>query len=153
MRMLDEIIERAKRGFYKLVILVGPSGCGKTFTMLRLSNHEGYCYVNLSLEISRALLDVPANERSFQAVESINNFLSQPKDVFLLDNIEILFAPSLELDPIRLFHSMSRQKILIVSWNGTFDSKTLTYGKPSHPEYRTYRTQEIQAEIYLLDKR
>lgn len=38
--MLDEIIDRAKRGYYKLVIIVGPTRSKKTDILLQMSNSK-----------------------------------------------------------------------------------------------------------------
>lgn len=150
--MLDETIDRAKEGYYKLVILVGPTGSGKTNIMLRMNAAKGYPYINVNLELSRRLLDIPVEERPLHVQKYIEDLLPLTKDIVLLDNTELLFTPELQVDPLRLFQIMSRAKVLIVSWNGTYNKNTLTYAEPNHPEYRTYTTQDIDAEIYPLDK-
>jgi len=150
--MLNKTINRAKRRYHKLVILVGPTHTGKTDTMLHISTKKGYHYINLGLELSKKLLDVPVKERSSHVQKYIEDLLPPTEDILLLDNTELLFTPELHIDPLRLFHMISREKILIVSWNGTYSENTLTYAEPSHPEYKTYTTKEVGAEIYLLDE-
>jgi hypothetical protein len=58
--------------------------------------------------------------------------------VVLLDNIEILFDPSLKQDPLRLLQGLSRNKTIIAAWNGSFVNGYITYAKPDHSEYRRY---------------
>jgi len=135
-----------------LVILVGPTGSGKTDAMLHINTTKGYHYINLSLELSKNLLDIPVEERSSHVQEYIEDLLPPTEDIVLLDNTELLFTPELQIDPLRLFHIISREKILIVSWNGTYNGNTLTYAEPNHPEYRAYTTKEVDAEIYSLNK-
>jgi hypothetical protein len=150
--MLDEIIDRAKRRYYKLVIIVGPTGSGKTDIMLRMNAVKGYPYINVNRELSCKFLDIPVEERPFRVQKYIEDLLPLTKDIILLDNTELLFTPELQVDPLRLFQVISRAKILIVSWNGTYNKNALTYAEPNHPEYRTYTTQDVDAEIYPLDK-
>jgi hypothetical protein len=150
--MLQDSIERAMRGYYKLVILVGPLGSGKTHMMLRMNAVKGYHYMNLNLELSRNLIDIPIEERSSHIQECIEKLLEPAPEVILMDNTELVFSPQLQIDPLRLFHALSRKRTVVVSWTGTYNKKTLTYAEPNHPEYRTYTTQEVDAEIYPVDK-
>lgn len=130
-----------------MVILAGPPGSGKTDTLLRMNSVKGYYYLNLNLELSRNLLDISVEERPSSIQKCIMDLFPPEEDIILLDNTELLFTPELQIDPLRLFQIISREKILIVSWNGTYDGNTLTYAEPNHPEYRTYTTQGVHAEI------
>ncbi len=64
---------------------------------------------------------------------------SQATAVVVLDNLEILFDPALKLDPLKLLQGISRNRTIVASWNGSYVEGTLTYAKPDHPEYRSYR--------------
>lgn len=59
-------------------------------------------------------------------------------DIILLDNIEILFDPSLQQDPLRLLQGMSRNKTVVAAWSGSTVDEHMVYGVPHHPEYRRY---------------
>ena len=63
--------------------------------------------------------------------------------VILFDNVELLFAPALQLDPLRLLQQTARNRTVVAAWNGRVDDGSLTYAEPSHPEYRRYATDEI----------
>ena len=65
------------------------------------------------------------------------------KEVVLLDNLEMLFDRAFGQDPMALIQSLSRNRTLIASWNGTVDDGCLVYGAPEHPEYRRYPTKEL----------
>ena len=56
----------------------------------------------------------------------------------LLDNIEILFDVALKQDPLRLLQNLSRNKTVVVAWNGSASGGQITYATPDHPEYRKY---------------
>jgi hypothetical protein len=62
-----------------------------------------------------------------------------------LNNIELLFEPSLQQEPLALLQELSRNKSLIVAWGGSYNEQTrvLTYAEPGHPEYRRYERPEV----------
>jgi hypothetical protein len=62
--------------------------------------------------------------------------------VVMLDNIELLFAPELEQDPLRLLQRLSRNLTIVAAWPGTVDGGCLTYAEPGHPETRRYSSPQ-----------
>ena len=56
----------------------------------------------------------------------------------LLDNIELLFAPHLAQDPLRLLQRLARNRTIGVAWPGSVAAGVLTYGEPGHGEFRKY---------------
>ena len=68
-----------------------------------------------------------------------------PEPVLTVDNIELLFEPSLQQEPLALLQELSRNKSLIVAWGGSYDEqrRVLTYAEPGHPEYRRCERPEV----------
>jgi len=61
----------------------------------------------------------------------------------LLSEIDLLFEPSLSLDPLKLFQQASRFTRLIVLWPGIYSiEKVLSYAVPEHAHYRTWRNPD-----------
>ena len=60
-----------------------------------------------------------------------------------VDNTEIIFDPSLMLNPLGLLQSLSRTRLLIWSWNGEVEDGHVTYAYPGHPEYQRIPTSEM----------
>jgi hypothetical protein len=150
---LKGVIERAMRGYYKLVLIAEPSGSGKTHLMRSISKRDGNPYINLNLELSRKLLDLPIDKRSLELPGCIEEILSAfPGDVIFLDNTELLFAKELDIDPIYLLQSLSRKKTIVASLNGLYDGKTLVYAEPGHPEYKLYKQSDLDAVIYSMSE-
>jgi hypothetical protein len=67
---------------------------------------------------------------------------SVPGDVVLLDNLEILFDPALEVEPLRLLQVSSRNRTVVATWNGTWKDGTLIYAEPGHPEFVQFKQTE-----------
>ena len=153
MRGLKGAIECAMRRYCKLVLITEPSGSGKTYLMRSISKSEGNLYINLNLELSRKLLDLPVDKRSLELPRYIEEILSAfPSDVIFLDNTELLFAKEVDIDPIYLLQSLSRKRTIVASWNGLYDGKTLVYAEPGHPEYKLYKQSDLDAVIYSMSE-
>ena len=137
------IIEDASELYYRLILLVGPSGAGKTKTLLDVASKQGFQYLNVSLELSRRLLDLPAGQRPVAVRRLMEELLSGNAGPALCDNIELLFDVSLKQDPLRLLQLLSRQRTIVASWTGSIAGGYLTYAALDHPEHRRYPTQDL----------
>jgi hypothetical protein len=137
-------IESANTLYHRLVIVVAPSGAGKTAALHQVAQQIGATRVNLNLELSRRLKDLTERQRPLHIPTLLDEILSAaPGEVVLLDNIEILFDVALKQDPLHRLQALSRNRIIVVAWNGTVtrDDRghaSLTYAAPGHPEYRRY---------------
>lgn len=137
---IDEAIKQAANQYYRLVLLVGRSGSGKTGLLQSVSKEKGYPLVNVNLSISQKMLELTKGQRSKRVERLFKELLDGLEgDVVLLDNLELLFEPTLEIDPLRLLQMRSRNRTLVVSWNGTFENDALNYAESGHPEYQSYR--------------
>ncbi len=139
---LEQVVTAPNR----LVLLVGPPGSGKTGSLIAIQKEHGYPRVALGPPVAEELRSVPPKRRPAQVREIITRLLDDagsPKAV-LVDNIEVLFLPELETDPLGLFKDLSRNRTLCVSWPGVLEEDgTLRYAELGHPEHRTYRKTGI----------
>lgn len=130
------MIDQATNAYCRLVLVVGPHGSGKTAALLDVASRTGYPYVNVSLELSRRLLDLPARQRSRQVLPLLGSVIGESDQaVVLLDNLEILFEPTLRQRPLDVLRRLARTRTIVASWHGTVKDGTLTYAMPGHPEY------------------
>jgi type II secretory pathway predicted ATPase ExeA len=137
-------IEQAKDLYHRLVLVVAPSGAGKTAALREVNCQLGAPVLNVNLEISQRMLEMTVRQRAIQVSRLLEEILSESdEEVVLLDNIEILFDPSLQQDPLRLLLNLSRNRTLVVSWNGQIKNNTLSYGEPGHPEYKRYTVENF----------
>lgn len=141
-RLASEIqtrIEQVNGRYDKLVLVVGPPESGKTEALLQVAGSAGYPYVSLGLELSRRLLDVPARQRPLQTSNIVGAIVEETHaSVVLLDNIELLFDPSLALNPLLLLRRHSRNRVVVAVWPGSVDGNWITYAAPTHREHRRY---------------
>lgn len=132
-------ISQAAELYNRLIILVAPAGAGKTTALQNIHERTGAPLVNVNLELSCRMLELTERQRALQLPRLLSEIVNAfGGDVILLDNIELLFDVSLKQDPLRLLQGLSRNKTLVVAWNGSVNSGHLTYAMPEHPEYRRY---------------
>ena len=151
---IKQAIQEVANQFYRLVILVGLPTSGKTAALTSVAKNLGCSLVNVNLELSKKLLELTRSQRSRRVDQLLKDILATvPGDVVLLDNLEILFDTSLELEPLRLLQLSSRNRTIVASWNGSYQSGTLTYAEPSHPEFARFQeTDAIVIAIGSADK-
>lgn len=140
---LQDAIRQAADQYYRLVVLAGPSGTGKTALLQAVAKANDYPLVNINLELSKKLLDLPRTQRARQAERLFKEVIAAvPGAVVLLDNIEVLFDTALAVEPLRLLQVASRNRALVAAWNGEYRDGTLTYAEPGHPEFARFKQVE-----------
>ena len=137
---LENAIQQAASQYYRLVILAGAPGSGKTTVLQTVGLKNGWQLVNVNLELSKRMLELTRTQRSRQVERLLKEVIAAvPGDVVLLDNLEILFDTSLEVDPLPLLQVASRNRTIVASWNGSFKDGALTYAEPGHPEFVQFK--------------
>lgn len=140
---LNEAIRQAAGQYCRLVIRAGLPGCGKTSTLQAVAQQNAYPYLNVNLELSKKMLELTRTQRSRQVERLLKEVIAAVAgDVVLLDNLEILFDPALEVEPMRLLQVSSRNRTIVASWNGVFRDGTLIYAEPGHPEFVQFKQTE-----------
>jgi hypothetical protein len=128
--------------YYRLILIVGTVGSGKTTVLRDISKQTNSPIINVSLELSSRMLELTYTQRSLKLRQLLDDIVNNStSEIVILDNLEILFDVSLKQDPLIIIQSLSRNKTVIASWNGTIQDKTLFYAESGHPEYRKYQIQ------------
>ena len=121
----------------KLILLVGPSRSGKTQLLNQLGAKRNIKPLNVGLEMGRRLAATPNNKRAFAAGELLREIAdTQAADELLLDNLELLFEPSLHINPLDLIRRLAHSKRVVAVWPGALRGDRLIYADMSHPEHR-----------------
>lgn len=139
-----EQMDKVGEMYHRLVLVVAPSGAGKTGVLHDVAKNGGVPCINVNLELSKLMLDLTTKQRAIHAAFLLKEVVAGGGGkLAILDNLEILFDRSLQLDPLRILKELSRQSTVVASWNGRLDEHGLNYGDPEHPEYRLYPPSEI----------
>ena len=113
---------------------------------------ESYAWPRVSIggEMSQELLMVEPERRSRKAARWLEKGLRElrPGPVHCSD-IDLLFEPALQLDPLALFRTASRATRLIVMWPGTYRNGVLAYAVPEHSHYRTWNDPQVTITVLI----
>jgi hypothetical protein len=145
--IVDHVLEKlgfVNQQFYRLLLIVGISERDRENILNHVSKKIDAPVVNINLDVSRQLLELPEKQRPLNAANILDSIIkSQSKNTFIFKNIELLFNAALKTDPLRLFKNISRIKTLIVGWNGLIKGSSLIYAAPGHPDYKKYLTDDL----------
>jgi hypothetical protein len=124
----------------KLILLVGPSRSGKTQLLRQFGDKLSFEPLNVGMELGRRLAAMPNNKRGFSAGELLREIADRDytEDLLLLDNLELLFEPSLQINPLDLVRRLAHSKRVVAVWPGELRGDRLVYADMSHPEHRDY---------------
>jgi len=134
-QVLDLI--RATRGAYhKLTIIAGPSGAGKTRLLNQLATDLQLPCINLSLLLSQRLLSQTRRQRALKAEEVATEVVDEHLQSGLcLDDTELLFDSTLRLNPLTFLQDISRNRLIVASWNGPIAGGELRFAYAGHPDF------------------
>ena len=76
--------------------------------------------LNLSLALAQRLLDTPSRQAAPAASQVMGDLLAGDGPL-LVDHIELLFDPLLQISPLRALKLASRRRRLLVIWPGRLD--------------------------------
>ena len=124
----------------KLILLVGSSRSGKTKLLRELGTKLNIEPINVGLELGRRLAATPINKRGFSAGELLREIADKERtdDPLLLENLELLFEKSLQINPLDLVKRLAHSKRVVAVWPGELRGDRLIYADMSHPEHRDY---------------
>jgi len=137
-------IDQVSRRIYKLLIVVLPVGFNQVAATENLSELTEFCRINVGLELSQRLIEIARPDRGKQAPKLLKALVEEgePNGV-ILEQLELLFEKSLELNPLGRLKELARYRTVIAIWDGKLQDGHLLYAEFGHPEYRSYGSDEI----------
>ena len=140
LNQLEQLISEIGDLNSKLILLVGPSRSGKTQLLRQLGTKLNIEHLNVGLELGRRLAATPNNKRGFSAGELLREISDKEhtEAPLLLDNLEMLFEPGLQINPLDLVRRLAHSKRVVAVWPGELRGDRLVYADMSHPEHRDY---------------
>jgi hypothetical protein len=137
---------------FDCMILVHPTIHRLERAMDEIIRTKPLSLLNIGRDLGNFLLDVPQSERT----RAIRHWFEKKVDtcdrpLLVCFNIDFLFLPVLNLDPLTMFRQAARRIKLVVVWPGDFTERTLSYAVPSHKHYRTWDVFDSSTAICRLD--
>ena len=134
----------ASSTYHPCLLLVHSEVCTLQEAANELVPTHEWLHLSIGRELSAALLSEPPKRRSRAARRWMESRLSEmaPGPV-LCTEIDLLFEPTLSLDPLRLLRHASRVTRLVITWPGSSSDNVLSYAAPEHDHYRTWRKPEV----------
>lgn len=90
--------------------------------------------VNLSQVLAQYLMESSILDRP----RTVQEFTLEGVGGYLLDHIEILFDPQLQVHPLRWLEQRAKDGDIYVVWPGDVDEQHLSYAAPGHPEHQRF---------------
>lgn len=135
----------AYRPDHALFLLVHAQANHLTAAAQQLQHqYPAWRHLALSTTLALGLRDIAPARRPRQTPRLCATAIhSHTPGPLLCTDIDLLFEPSLRLDPLRLLLDASRQTTLIVTWPGTDQDHRLAYAAPEHAHYRTWPRSDL----------
>lgn len=137
---LEKLVDDITSLNSKLVLLIGPPRSGKTALLAQLSERRDAPVLNVGAALGRQLLAVPSTRRHLQAADLMKDLTDETTrhGLLLLDNIELIFDRSLQLNPLDLLKRHAHARRVITVWPGDLQERRLSYATTGHPEHQDY---------------
>ena len=137
---LEQILADLSVLHSKLLLVEGPPRSGKSTLLRTLSECRNTVPLNLSRSLGSMLAGIPRAQRQLSAGNMLRDLAEKhsPEDLLILDNLELLFDRSLELNPLALLKQISRSRRVVAAWPGEIQNGRLTYAEIGHSEYQNY---------------
>lgn len=145
--IIQRIVETVREGqktAERLVLLVGRPGSGKSKLLRELSTIRGWQYVNCRAFLTEELLEMVPKVRAQEATGIITKALDAHKaEVIVLDDMQVLFAPVLQVDPLQLLKQLGRKFTIVAAWPGEFDGSNLKIAATGLSTPRIYEAKDL----------
>ena len=134
----------ADQPYYPCCLLISPEIPRLQHAYDALERRYHWPMLSIGAELSDALLSRAPESRSRAVKPMLVSALQQRgAGPVLCTDIDLLFEPSLALDPLALLRDLSRSVRLVVTWPGSVANGTLAYAVPAHARYRTWSTDNL----------
>ncbi len=145
---LDRFLE--KRPYYPCCFLVSRDVEVLARAVIETQRLFAWPMVSMEDVVCEPLLSLSVTARAGQVNGLIDKALhAYESGPLLVIDTNVLFEPSLQLDPMLLFQRASRLLPLVVTWAGSFEHGRLSYAVPEHAHYRLWRTTDHCADCII----
>jgi hypothetical protein len=137
---LHDIVEDISGINTKLVLLIGPPRSGKSNLLGQLAARRQVRVLSIGAALGRELLVVPSTRRHLQVADLLKDLSDDfaSHGLLLMDNIELLFDRTLQLNPLDLLKRHAHARRVVAVWPGDLREDRLSYATTGHPEHQDY---------------
>ena len=137
---LERLVDEIAAVHSKLILLIGAPHSGKTAILATLGKNRNVTPLNLGSALGKKLAAIPHKQRHLEASTLLRELTDKyaNDDLLLIDNIELLFDRTLQLDPLDLLRRHAHARRVIAVWPGELLNGRLTYADIGHPEHQDY---------------
>ena len=140
----------ASTPYYACLLFIHPEIVRLQTAVSYLTATYQWPTLSIGFALSEALLPIAPQQRSRQAARILPGLAREyAPGPLLCTDIDLLFEPSLSLDPFMLLRQISRQMTLVVAWPGTYQDNVLAYAVPEHAHYRTWNSPDLGENCFL----
>ena len=133
---LVDTIRATSGAYYKLTILAGGAQSGKTHWLKQVATELCLPTINLSLLLSQRLLNQNRRQRALNAEDVATEVIDENyKSGLCLDDTELLFDSTLKLNPLVFLREITRNRLIVATWNGVVTGGELRFGQTGHPDF------------------
>lgn len=142
---LEAMLLAASRDPIPLLILAGLPETGKSFALTQLAATRSQPPISLGETLAASLVSVSPPLRGLRALSLVDALLPHGAQPTFIDDIELLFLPSLSLRPLAMLRDLARRSPVIATWplpseralHDLQHRRLLTYATAGHPEHTT----------------
>ncbi len=140
-RLVDEITVVHS----KLILLIGAPQSGKSALLSTLAKDRHVIKLNLGVVLAKKLSVIAHKQRCLEASTILRELFDRytNDDLLLIDNIELLFDRTLQLDPLNVLRRHAHGIRVVAVWPGELRDGRLIYADIGHPEHQDYSLEGV----------
>jgi len=143
---ISQAIEVAKESSIQTILILRKRSIAFHATLTSCLNQLGIPLKNLGALLAPLLLEGIDTADVFTVVEKL--LQDERNNIVCLDNAELLFDRSIDLDVPTFIQKLSKFSCLMVCIDAAIKDDCLVYGKPSQKEYKKMRNI---SDIVIID--
>lgn len=130
--------------YFKLVLIAGGRDDDRSRALLQYSRSIDVKPLSVGIRVAGSLLSSPNRRRPVVAVEEFQRAVDgqDAAGIILLDHLNVLFLPELQLDPLKLLLDSARNRVVVANWPGVFKEQRLEYAFSGHSEHGSWSAQD-----------